>query len=56
MGIGSNSDRWRVEAWVANLTDETFSQVVFDPLLQTGSLGSIFGPPRTYGLTLRLTY
>lgn len=56
VGIGSNSDRWRVEAWVANLTDETFSQVVFDPLLQTGSLGSIFGPPRTYGLTLRLTY
>ena len=41
MGIGSNDDIWRVEAWVANLTDETFSQVIFN--LAEG--GIMPGPP-----------
>jgi outer membrane receptor protein involved in Fe transport len=56
VGIGSADDTWRVEAWAANLTDEDTSQVVFDTPLQTGSLGTILSAPRTYGLTLRLSY
>ena len=56
LGIGSSDERWKVELWGANLTDETYTQVVFDPLFQTGSYGTILSAPRTYGVTLRLNY
>ncbi|PZQ57288.1 MAG: TonB-dependent receptor [Phenylobacterium zucineum] len=56
VGVGPNDEAWRVEAWVANLFKEDFTQVIFDPSLQTGSLGTILGPPRTYGLTLRVDF
>ena len=56
IGIGGIDDKWSVELWGANLTDETVSQVVFDPAFQTGSYNEILAPPRTYGVTLRLAY
>ena len=56
VGVGPNDEAWRLEAWAANLFNEDFAQVVFDPSLQTGSLGAILGPPRTYGLTLRVDF
>ncbi|MBP7704528.1 MAG: TonB-dependent receptor [Caulobacter sp.] len=56
LGIGAQDDRWRVELWGANLTDEGYSQVIFDASLQTGTYNTILAPPRTYGVTLRLQY
>jgi iron complex outermembrane recepter protein len=45
-----------LEAWAQNLTDEEYYQVVFDATLQTGTLNAYLGAPRTYGLTLRMTF
>lgn len=56
VGVGGIDDNWRVELWGANLLDETISNVIFDATLQTGTYGTILAPPRTYGVTLRLTY
>ena len=56
VGLGAIDDKWRLEAWGANLTDETVAQVIFDPAFQTGTAGAILAPPRTYGLTLRVSY
>ena len=56
IGIGAPNKRWEVELWGQNLTDETVAQVIFDPAFQTGSYNAIYSPPRTYGVTLRVTY
>jgi iron complex outermembrane receptor protein len=56
IGIGAQNRRWMLEAWAQNLTDEEYYQVVFDATLQTGTLDAFLGAPRTYGLTLRMTF
>jgi iron complex outermembrane receptor protein len=56
IGIGAQNRRWMLEAWAQNLTDEEYYQVVFDATLQTGTLNAYLGAPRTYGLTLRMTF
>ena len=56
VGIGSNDKRWMLEAWAQNLTDDTYYQVAFDAPFQAGSFNAFLGQPRTYGLTLRVTY
>jgi len=53
--LGLGSDRWMVEAWGQNLTDEQYFQVIIDAPLQPGTLNGFLGDPRTYGLTLRVT-
>ncbi|HEU4530323.1 MAG TPA: TonB-dependent receptor [Steroidobacteraceae bacterium] len=53
LGFGREDGRWMIEAWSMNLTDEEYHQVIFDATLQTGTLASFLGAPRTYGLTLR---
>lgn len=56
LGFGRSDDRWMLELWGQNLTDETYSQVGFDAPLQTGSWNAFIGAPRTYGVTARVKF
>jgi iron complex outermembrane receptor protein len=63
IGIGSESGRWMLEAWAQNLTDQDYLQVGFNGPFQVDEnndaisvYDAFLGAPRTYGLTLRLTY
>ncbi len=63
IGIGSESGRWTLEAWAQNLTDQDYLQVGFNGPFQVDEnndaisvYDAFLGAPRTYGLTLRLTY
>jgi iron complex outermembrane recepter protein len=56
LGFGAQDQKWLVEAWAQNLTDEEYYQLVFDGTLQTGTLDAYLGAPRTYGLTLRVQF
>jgi iron complex outermembrane recepter protein len=56
IGIGSESDRWMIEAWGQNLFDRDYYQLFFDAPLQTGTFDAYLGAPRTYGLTLRVNF
>ncbi|MET4726262.1 iron complex outermembrane receptor protein [Lysobacter enzymogenes] len=56
VGVGAKNRRWMVEAWALNLFDEEYTQVGFDAPLQTGSWNAFLGAPRTYGVTLRVSY
>ncbi|MGB5723216.1 MAG: TonB-dependent receptor, partial [Parasphingorhabdus sp.] len=52
-GIGDQEDRWGLEAWVTNLTNERTRAVTFNTVLRTGSRSTFPQEPRMYGLTLR---
>jgi outer membrane receptor protein involved in Fe transport len=56
LGVGSSNDRWVVEAWAENLTDEQYYQVIIDTLFQPGALNGYLGDPRTYGITVRANF
>jgi len=56
VAIGSQDDRWSLEAWAQNLFDEVYYQVAYDAPFQPGSFNAFLGQPRTYGLTLRFNY
>lgn len=63
IGIGSENGRWMLEAWAQNLTDQDYLQVGFNGPFQVDEnndaisvYNAFLGAPRTYGLTLRLTY
>ncbi|VXB73413.1 TonB-dependent receptor [Luteimonas sp. 9C] len=56
LGFGRQDQRWMVEVWGQNLTDETYKQVGIDAPIQTGSFNAFLGAPRTYGVTLRMRY
>ncbi|MFN3463334.1 MAG: TonB-dependent receptor [Terricaulis sp.] len=60
IGIGPQDERWSLELWGRNLTDEGYGQIMFDVPLQLGTLGptqgAFLGDPRTYGITLRARY
>ena len=56
IGFGAQDQRWMVEFWGQNLTDETYKQVGIDAPIQPGSWNAFLGAPRTYGMTLRLRY
>jgi outer membrane receptor protein involved in Fe transport len=56
LGIGSSNDRWVVEAWAENLTNEEYYQVIIDTLFQPGALNGYLGDPRTYGVTVRANF
>jgi outer membrane receptor protein involved in Fe transport len=55
-GLGSLSDRWVVEAYAQNVTNEKYYQVIIDAPLQPGTYDGFLGDPRTYGLNLRVTF
>ncbi len=52
-GIGDADDRWGIEAWVTNLTDQVTRGVTFSTTLRTGSRSAFILEPRMYGVTLR---
>jgi outer membrane receptor protein involved in Fe transport len=54
LSIGAPDERWTVELWSQNLTNETYYQVAFSAPFQAGSYKAFMGQPRTVGLTLRL--
>jgi iron complex outermembrane receptor protein len=64
IGFGADDERWMIEAWAQNLTDEEYYQVAFDATLQGSSAGAVptstidafLGAPRTYGLTARFKF
>jgi outer membrane receptor protein involved in Fe transport len=63
IGIGPENQRWSLEFWGRNLTDETYLVGAFVPPLQDSSTSSTFATyvgypnePRTYGVTVRARY
>jgi outer membrane receptor protein involved in Fe transport len=56
IGIGDQDQRWSLELWGQNLTNETYKQVGIDAPIQTGSWNAFLGAPRLYGMTLRVRY
>ncbi len=65
LAFGAQDQRWMLEFWGQNLTDETYQQVAFDAPLQnfsptpgdpTNSFNAFLGAPRSYGVTLRVRY
>ncbi|MFT3668922.1 MAG: TonB-dependent receptor [Pseudoxanthomonas sp.] len=64
-GIGAQDQRWMLEFWGTNITDEDYVQVGFDGPLQNVSpapnnpfntFNAFLGAPRMYGVTLRVRY
>ncbi|WP_296595913.1 TonB-dependent receptor [Phenylobacterium sp.] len=53
IGLGAADDRWTVELFAQNLTNEDYYQVVVDQPLQSGTYAAFLGAPRTWGVTLR---
>ncbi len=53
IGIGSQDNRWSVEAFAANLLDKEYMQIAISTPLQNGANNAFLGAPRTYGVTLR---
>lgn len=56
IGFGGADDRWRLELWSQNLTDEFYYVGAFSPPLQDGTLVIYPSQPQTYGITLRARY
>ncbi|MBU2031225.1 MAG: TonB-dependent receptor [Alphaproteobacteria bacterium] len=63
IGLGAESGAWTLEAWAQNLFDEDYLQVGFNGPFQVDEFNdsvsvynAFLGQPRTYGLTLRLSY
>ncbi|RAK52865.1 TonB-dependent receptor [Phenylobacterium deserti] len=63
IGIGPQDDRWSVELWGQNLTNEDYLQVGFNGPFQVDEnndnvsvYNGFLGAPRTYGVTLRMRY
>jgi len=56
LGVGSSNNRWTLEFWGENLTNEKYYQVIIDTLFQQGALNGYLGDPRTYGVTLRANF
>ncbi len=56
VGVQSEDKRWAVEAFAQNLFDDSYYQVGFNAVLQSGSYDAFLGQPRTYGVTLRYSY
>jgi iron complex outermembrane receptor protein len=65
LGFGAADEKWMVELWALNVTDEEYYQVLFDATLQGSStaagasqstLNGFLGAPRTYGLTARFKF
>jgi outer membrane receptor protein involved in Fe transport len=56
LGLGSENERWMIEAWGQNVLNKDYYQLFFDAPLQSGTLNAYLGAPRTYGLTLRVSF
>ncbi|MGQ0533993.1 MAG: TonB-dependent receptor [Caulobacteraceae bacterium] len=56
IGIGPENERWSIEFWGRNLTDEFYYVGAFQPPLQDGTFVIYPSVPQTYGVTLRARY
>jgi iron complex outermembrane recepter protein len=56
IGVGPENDRWSVQLWGQNLTDETYYVGAFQATLQNGTFVVYPNEPQTYGVSLRLSY
>ncbi|MET0536280.1 MAG: TonB-dependent receptor, partial [Steroidobacter sp.] len=56
VGFGAQDEKWMIEAWSQNLTDEEYVQVIFDAPAQTATYNAFLGMPQTYGLTARFKF
>jgi outer membrane receptor protein involved in Fe transport len=72
IAIGPSDERWSLEFWGQNITDEDYIQVAFNaflqgsafppdvtsyqPTLDTQTYNAFLGQPRTFGITLRVEY
>lgn len=54
--IAGENEQWRVTFWGKNLTDVEYMPIMFDSVAQSGSRNAYIGDPRTYGLTIGLTF
>lgn len=52
-GFGDIDERWGIEAWVTNLTNEVTRGITFNTTLRSGSRSAFTQEPRMYGVTLR---
>ncbi len=55
-GIGSQDDRWTIEGFVNNLTNEITRAVTFNTVLRSGSRSAFIQEPRSYGVTVRTKF
>ncbi|MBU6373414.1 MAG: TonB-dependent receptor [Alphaproteobacteria bacterium] len=56
LGLSTADERWGIEFWGRNITDEAYQQIAFNIPLQGNSRGAFLGDPRTYGVTLKAKY
>lgn len=56
MSLASTNSGWKVGAFVQNLTDETYVTIHFAAPLQSGSINSYLGSPRTFGLNAQYSF
>jgi outer membrane receptor protein involved in Fe transport len=56
VGIGAENDRWALQVFVRNLTDEFYHVGGFSQPEQTGSFAIYPNEPRTWGASLRVRY
>jgi iron complex outermembrane receptor protein len=56
IGIRDTEGLWTVTLWGKNITDEEYTDGLFNSVIQAGSFNAYPGDPRTYGVTLRLQY
>lgn len=56
LGLGRADERWKVELWSNNLTDEDYVIVVDRPTHHTDGANKVRGLPRTAGLSLTFTF
>lgn len=54
--IVGDEQQWRVTFWGKNLTDVEYMPIMFDSVAQSGSRNAYIGDPRTYGMTIGLTF
>lgn len=54
--IAGDNEQWRVTFWGKNLTDVEYMPIMFDSVAQAGSRNAYIGDPRTYGMTIGLTF
>jgi outer membrane receptor protein involved in Fe transport len=51
-GLVSPDGQWAITSWIYNAFDRHYDPLVFDSVLQPGSFSTIYGAPRTYGVTV----
>ncbi len=56
VGLSTADERLSLEIWGRNLFDAEYQQVAFNIPLQGNARGAFLGDPRTYGVTLRVSY